>query len=82
VSVLASVGAEPARAQQLLLVVDDLDRGRQLVGTYPDDHVLHVLLPPYPIRCGRRGGNCYYEQGKRGLKDRWTGERLSALSST
>ncbi len=32
------------------MLVDDLDRGRQLVGIDPDDHVLrvvaHVLLPP------------------------------------
>ena len=40
------VGSEPASAEELLVLVDDLDRGRQLVGIDPDDHVLHVLLPP------------------------------------
>ena len=28
------------------MLVDDLDRGRQLVGIDPDDDLLHVLLPP------------------------------------
>jgi len=40
------IGAEPTRAEQFLVPVDDLDRGRQLVGIDPDDHVLHVPLPP------------------------------------
>ena len=44
--VAGPVGGEPARAQQLLTLVDDLDGGRQLVGIDPDDDVLHVLLPP------------------------------------
>ena len=35
------VGAEPARAEQLLASVDDLDRRRQLVGIDPDDHLRH-----------------------------------------
>jgi len=39
------VGGEPTRAEQLLVLVDDLDRRGQLVGVDPDD-VLHVLLPP------------------------------------
>ena len=49
-------------------MVDDLDRGRQLVGIDPDDHMLpvvvHVLLPPvlepmwtarraFPLRAGQ-----------------------------
>ena len=40
------VGGEPPRAKQLLVMVDDLDGGRQLVGIDPDDDVLQVLLPP------------------------------------
>jgi hypothetical protein len=48
-----TVGGEPTRAQQPLVVVDDLDRRRQLVGIDPDDDMLddlcHVLLPPVLI---------------------------------
>ena len=48
--VAGAVGGEPARAEQLLVLVDDLNRDRQLVGIDPEDHVLcvvvHVLLPP------------------------------------
>ena len=33
------IGGEPARPQQLLVSVDDLDRGRKLVGIDPDDHL-------------------------------------------
>jgi hypothetical protein len=40
------VGGEPAGPEELLVLVDDLDRGRQLVGIDPDDDVLQVLLPP------------------------------------
>ena len=40
------IGGEPTRAKQFLVLVDHLDRGRQLVRIDPDDHVLHVLLPP------------------------------------
>jgi len=45
-SVADAVGGEPSRTQQLFLLVDDLDGGRQLVGIDPDDDLLHVLLPP------------------------------------
>jgi hypothetical protein len=31
------------------VVVDDLDRRRQLMGIDPDDNVLHVLLPPVVV---------------------------------
>jgi hypothetical protein len=43
------VGAEPARAEQPLVTVDDLDGGRELVGIDPDDHLRHrvLLLPSY-----------------------------------
>ena len=47
--VAGPVGGEPARSEQPLVMVDDLDRGRQLVGIHPDDDLLrlfHVLLPP------------------------------------
>ena len=44
--VAGPVGGEPTRPEQLLVLVDDLDRGRQLVGIDPDDDLLHVLLPP------------------------------------
>ena len=37
--VAGAVGGEPARPEHLLVLVDDLDRGRQLVGIDPDDHV-------------------------------------------
>jgi hypothetical protein len=40
------VGGEPSRAKPLLVIVDDLDGGRQLVGIDPADDVHHVLLPP------------------------------------
>jgi len=43
------IGGEPTRAQPLLVVIDDLDGGRQLVGIDPDDDVFHVLLPPVLI---------------------------------
>jgi hypothetical protein len=39
------VGAEPTSAEQLLVSVDDLDRGRQLVGINPDDHLRHHTSP-------------------------------------
>jgi hypothetical protein len=35
--VASLVGGEPSRAKQLLVMVDDLDGGRQLVGIDPDD---------------------------------------------
>ncbi len=49
------VGTEPARAKQPLVAVDDLDRGRQLVGIDPDDHLRHsvLLLHLVPIRTAR-----------------------------
>lgn len=40
------VGGEPTRSEQPLVVIDDLDRGRRLVGIDPDDDVFHVPLPP------------------------------------
>jgi hypothetical protein len=50
------VGAEPSRSEQVLVMVDDLDRRRQLVGIDPDDDVLHVLLPLLvPIKDGEVG---------------------------
>ena len=39
------VGGEPALAELAFVVVDDLDRGRQLVGIDPDDDLLHALAP-------------------------------------
>ena len=44
------VGREPTRAEEPLAVVDELDRGRQLVGIDPDDDLLHVLLPLFSYR--------------------------------
>jgi len=44
------IGREPTRAEEPLAVVDDLDRGRQLVGIDPDDDLLHVLLPLFSYR--------------------------------
>ena len=62
--VAGPVGGEPTRAEQLLVLVDDLDRGRQLVGIDPDDDVLSMCCSRLcSFRCGRRGGHCYYEQG-------------------
>jgi hypothetical protein len=54
--VAGSVGGEPARAEQLLAIVDDLDGGRELVGIDPDDDLLLVLLPPalVPMWTARR----------------------------
>ena len=46
------VGGEPSRAEQLLVLVDDLDRRRQLVGIDPDDDLLHALLPPVLVPIG------------------------------
>ena len=43
---------EPTRAQPLLVSVDDLDGGRQLVRIDPDDDVFHVLLPPVLVPIG------------------------------
>lgn len=48
--VAGAIGGEPPRSKSLFVLVDDLDRGRQLVGIDPDDDALrmlpHVLLPP------------------------------------
>jgi hypothetical protein len=35
------VGGEPTRAEQLLVVINDLDGRRQFVGIHPDDHARH-----------------------------------------
>jgi hypothetical protein len=43
------VGGEPPGPEPLLVFVDDLDRGRQLVGIDPDDDLLHVMLPPLRV---------------------------------
>lgn len=43
------VGGEPTRRQHPLVVVDDLDRGRQLVRVDPDDDSLHVLPRAGPV---------------------------------
>jgi hypothetical protein len=43
------VSGEPARTQHPLVAVDNLDRGRQLVGIDPDDDLLHVRLPPVRV---------------------------------
>ena len=62
--VAGPVGGEPPRAEQLLVLVDDLDRGRQLVGIDPDDHAVSMCCSRLcSIRRGRRGGHCYYELG-------------------
>jgi len=42
------VGAEPTGAQEFLVTVDDLDRGRQFVGIDPDDHLRHNTSPASP----------------------------------
>ena len=57
------VGAEPARPEQPLVAVDDLDRGRHFMGINPDDDLLHLMLLTRLEPIGRRGGQCYYEQG-------------------
>jgi len=44
--VAGPVDGEPPGAQQLLVMVDDLDGDPQPVGIDPDDDMLHVLLPP------------------------------------
>ena len=61
--VAGPVGGEPPRPQESFIAVDDLDRRGQLVGIDPDDHLLHASLPPALVPIGRRGGQCYYEQG-------------------
>src|SRR5665647_3086008 len=45
----------PARAEQLVVTVDDLDGGRELVGIDPDDHLRHSvrLLLLVPIGTAR-----------------------------
>ena len=43
--VASLVGAEATRAQPLLVVIDDLDGGRQLVGIDPNNHSFHLFLP-------------------------------------
>ena len=45
------VGAEPAGRQDCLVVVDDLDRRRQLVGIDPDEHLRHASYPPRRWTC-------------------------------
>ena len=57
------VGGEPAGTQEVLSLVDDLDRGRQLVGIDPDYDSLHDALALCREWMGRRGGHCYYELG-------------------
>jgi hypothetical protein len=75
------VGAEPARAEQLLVAVDDLDGGRELVGIDPDDHLRHrvLLLLLVPIGTARwavllRAGQSPFEPrlacGSRRIADR------------
>ena len=44
-------------------MVDDLDRGRQLVGIDPDDDLFMDALALCREWMGRRGGHCYYELG-------------------
>ena len=39
------VGGEPALSELAFVVVDDLDRRRQLVGIDPDDDAFHALAP-------------------------------------
>ncbi len=39
--VAGPVGGEPTRAEQLLVVVNDLDGRRQFVGIDADDHARH-----------------------------------------
>jgi len=41
----ALIGGEPARPQQVFLLVHDLDGGRQLVGVDPDDDLFHDAAP-------------------------------------
>ena len=57
------VGGEPTGAEQLLVVVNDLDGRRQFVGIDPDDHACHDAFLALNCRWERRGGQCYYEQG-------------------
>jgi hypothetical protein len=42
------VGSKPARSQDVLLLIDDLDRGRQLVGIDPDDNSPHGCTRALP----------------------------------
>jgi hypothetical protein len=42
------VGSEPARTEDLLSLVDDLDRGRQFMGIDPDDDSLHGCTRALP----------------------------------
>src|SRR5262245_20930476 len=46
--VTAPVGGEPSRTEDVLALVDDLNRGRQLVGIDPDDDSLHECTHALP----------------------------------
>ena len=72
------VGGEPARPQEVLSLVDDLDRGRQLVGIDPDDNFFMDALALCREWMGRRGGHCYYELGSPLLSHASHGARRSA----
>jgi hypothetical protein len=54
------VGREPSAAELRLVLVEDLDGGRQLVGIDADDdatdRVAHVLLPPVRFRMDGEAG--------------------------
>jgi hypothetical protein len=53
--VAGGVGAEPALGEDVLAVVDDLDRRRSFVRIHPDDHMAHgVLLDPTEPMPARR----------------------------
>lgn len=63
-STTTPVGGEPPRRQHLLVVVNDLDRDRQLVGIDPDNDLLHATSSRISSEgIGRRGGHCCYEPG-------------------
>jgi hypothetical protein len=50
------IGSEATRSEELLLLVDYLDRRGQLVGIDPDDDLIHALLPALvPVGTARWG---------------------------
>jgi hypothetical protein len=61
--VAVAVGGEPASADSLFPVVDDLDRGGTLVWVHADDDLGHPVSLPRADRCCQRGGHRYFELG-------------------
>lgn len=52
------ISKNPTLAQQLLAIMDDLDRGPQLVGINPDDDLPDDAAPAYPVTQLVKGGYC------------------------